>query len=76
MDREDIVTIAEGLRLIEAGVMKIQGVMRSRNIKSLQEVAAELIPLFKQDDDALSDTVVKHLDTGKKRKIRAAKKAR
>ncbi len=79
MEKEDIVAIAEGLRLIESGVMKIQGVMRSRNIKSLQEVAAELIPLFKQDDDALSETVVKHLDAGqprKKAKTAAGKKTR
>jgi hypothetical protein len=61
MDKQDIVAIAEGLRLIEAGVMKIQGVMRSKNIKSLEEVAAQLIPFFKKDDDALTDTVVKHL---------------
>jgi hypothetical protein len=63
MNKEDIVAIAEGLRLIETGVMKIQGVMRSKNIKSLQEVAAQLIPFFKQDDDALTETVVSHLET-------------
>ncbi len=61
MEKTDIMEIAEGLRLIEAGVIKIQGVMRSKNIKSLQEVAAELIPLFKQDDDALTESVVQHL---------------
>jgi hypothetical protein len=68
MDKEDIVAIAEGLRLIESGVMKIQSVMRSKNIKSLQEVAAQLIPFFKQDDDALTETVVSHLETVKSSK--------
>jgi hypothetical protein len=68
MDKEDIVAIAEGLRLIESGVMKIQSVMRSKNIKSLQEVAAQLLPFFKQDDDALTETVVSHLETVKSSK--------
>jgi hypothetical protein len=61
MEKQDIMEIAEGLRLIEDGVMKIQGVMRSKNIKSLHEVAAELIPFFKRDDDALTDSVIKRL---------------
>ena len=65
MDKQDIIEIAEGLRLIEKGVMKIQGVMRSKNIKSLQEVAAELIPFFKQDDDALTESVIDHLEARK-----------
>ena len=62
MKKQDVMEIAEGLRLIEEGVMKIQGVMRSRNIKSLQDVAAELIPFFKEDDDALSESVIKRLN--------------
>jgi hypothetical protein len=62
MEKQDLMDIAEGLRLIEEGVMKIQGVMRSKNIKSLQEVAAELIPFFKADDDALTETVIKRLE--------------
>jgi len=62
MDKHDLMDIAEGLRLIEEGVMKIQGVMRSKGIKSLQEVAAELIPFFKADDDALTDSVIRRLD--------------
>jgi hypothetical protein len=66
MEQNDIVDIAEGLRLIEEGVMKIQGVMRSKNMKSLQEVAAQLIPLFQRDDDALTDTVISRLHTGDK----------
>lgn len=62
MEKQDLIDIAEGLRYIEKGVMKIQDVMRTKNIKSLQEVAAELIPLFKADDDALSDSVIKRLE--------------
>ena len=65
MQEQDIVTIAEGLRLIEEGVMKIQGVMRARNMKSIQEVAAQLIPLFQQHDDALTDTVISRLNSDK-----------
>ena len=63
MKKQDLMDIAEGLRLIEEGVMKIQGVMRSKNIKSLGEVAAELIPFFKADDDALTDSLIKRLDS-------------
>ena len=62
MEKQDLMDIAEGLRLIEEGVMKIQGVMRSKNIKSLQEVAAELIPFFKADDDALTESVIQRLE--------------
>ena len=62
MQKQDLMNIAEGLRLIEEGVMKIQGVMRAKDIKSLQEVAAELIPFFKADDDALTDSVIQRLD--------------
>ena len=65
MQEQDIVTIAEGLRLIEEGVMKIQGVMRARNMKSIQDVAAQLIPLFQQHDDALTDTVISRLNVTK-----------
>lgn len=65
MDKQDIIDIAEGLRLIEQGVMRIQTVMRSKNIKSLHEVAAELIPFFKQDDDALTESVIQRLETKK-----------
>lgn len=60
--KQDIVAIADGLRLIEEGVEKIQNVMRSRNFKSLQDVAAELIPFFKSDDDSLTDSIIKHLE--------------
>ncbi len=63
MEKQDLIDIAEGLRLIEEGVIKIQGVMRAKNIKSIQEVAAELIPFFKADDDALTESVIKKLET-------------
>jgi hypothetical protein len=63
MEKQDLIDIAEGLHLIEAGVMKIQGIMRAKNMKSIQEVAAELIPFFKADDDALTDSVIKKLKT-------------
>ena len=62
MDKQDLIKIAEGLRLIEKGVETIQGVMRERNMKSISEVAAQLIPVFKEDDDALSESVLKHLE--------------
>ena len=62
MEKQDLIDIAEGLHLIEAGVMKIQGIMRAKNMKSIQEVAAELIPFFKADDDALTDSVIKKLE--------------
>jgi hypothetical protein len=62
MDKQDIVNIAEGLRLIEMGVEKIQSVMREKKIKSLKDVAAELIPFFKEDEHDLADMVVKRLE--------------
>jgi hypothetical protein len=65
MDKQDVINIAEGLRLIEAGVVKIQGVMKDKKIKSLHDVAAELIPFFKEDDDALSDSVMRRLEMSK-----------
>lgn len=65
MQKQDLMDIAEGLRLIEEGVMKIQSVMRAKDIKSLQEVAAELIPFFQADDDALTESVIQRLDPKK-----------
>lgn len=62
MDKQDVIEIAEGLRLIEEGVEKIQGVMREKNMKSIKEIAAQLLPIFKADDDSLSESVIKHLD--------------
>jgi hypothetical protein len=61
MDKQDVLEIAEGLRLIEEGVAKIQTVMKEKKIRSIQEVAAELIPFFKKDDDSLSESVINHL---------------
>jgi hypothetical protein len=62
MERQDIITIAEGLRLIERGVEKIQSVMRDKKIKSLKEVAAELIPFFREDDHQITDDIIQHLE--------------
>jgi hypothetical protein len=62
MKKQDLIEIADGLRLIEEGVMKIQGIMRAKNMKSIQEVAAELIPFFKADDDALTESVIRKLE--------------
>jgi hypothetical protein len=62
MEKQDVIRIAEGLRLIEEGVETIQGVMKEKNIKSLKEVAAELIPFFKRDDDSLTDSIISHLE--------------
>lgn len=61
MNKQDIVRIAEGLRSIEEGVETIQAVMKTQNIKSLSEVAAELIPVFKADDDSLTDSIIARL---------------
>ena len=61
MDKKDVLAIAEGLRLIESGVERIQTVMREKKIKSLQDVAAELIPFFKKDDDSLTDSIIERL---------------
>lgn len=62
MERQDIVEIAEGLRLIEEGVERIQTVMRAKNMKSIKDVAAQLIPIFKADDDSLTESVIQRLD--------------
>lgn len=59
--REDVIRIAEGLKLIEEGVEKIQAVMRDKKIKSIKEIAAELIPVFKSDDESLSESVIERL---------------
>lgn len=59
--REDVMRIAEGLKLIEEGVETIQAVMRKKKIKSLKDIAAELIPVFKSDDDTLSESVITRL---------------
>jgi hypothetical protein len=61
MEEQDIIRIAEGLRLIEEGVETIQRVMKEKKIKSLKEVAAELIPFFKKDDDSLTESIISRL---------------
>jgi hypothetical protein len=59
--REDIIRIAEGLKLIEEGVERIQGVMREKRIRSLKDIAAELIPVFRSDDEELTESVIDRL---------------
>lgn len=61
VSRDDIIRIAEGLKLIEDGVEKIQGVMRRNKIKSIKDIAAELIPVFQSDDDSLSESIISRL---------------
>jgi len=61
MDKQAIVAIAEGLKQIEDGVEKIQSVMRAQNIKSIKDVAAELIPILKQNDDEINESIIRHL---------------
>ena len=62
MDKQAIVAIADGLKQIEDGVEKIQRVMREQNIKSIKAVAAELIPILKQNDDEINESIIRHLD--------------
>jgi len=61
MDKKAIVEIANGLKQIEDGVEKIQSVMREQNIKSIKDVAAELIPILKQNDDEINESIIEHL---------------
>ncbi len=62
MNKQAIVAIADGLKQIEDGVEKIQSVMREQNIKSIKDVAAELIPILKQNDDEINESIIRHLD--------------
>jgi len=62
MDKQAIVAIADGLKQIEDGVEKIQSVMRKQNIKSIKDVAAELIPILKQNDDEINESIIRHLE--------------
>jgi hypothetical protein len=62
MEKRDIIEIAAGLKLIEEGVEKIQRIMREQNIKSIREVAAELIPMLKADDDEINESILTHLE--------------
>ena len=65
MDKQDIITIADGLKMIEDGVEKIQSVMREKKIKSIKEVAAELIPMLKEDDHEINESIIEHLGKSK-----------
>ena len=58
MDKQAIIAIADGLKQIEDGVEKIQSVMREQNIKSIKDVAAELIPILKQNDDEINESII------------------
>jgi hypothetical protein len=62
MEKDDVIEIVEGLKLIEEGVAKIQTVMRQRKFKSLKDMAQELIPLFNKEDDSLTESVVSHFE--------------
>ena len=62
MNKQAIIDIADGLKQIEDGVEKIQSVMRQQNIKSIKDVAAELIPILKQNDDEINEAIIRHLD--------------
>jgi hypothetical protein len=62
MNKNSVIAIAEGLKQIEDGVEKIQRVMREENIKSIKEVAAELIPMLKADDDEINESIIEHLE--------------
>lgn len=61
MDHDDILKIAEGIRSIEKGVFLIQKVMKDKQIKSLSDVAASLIPMLEDHDNQLRDQIVKRL---------------
>jgi len=65
MDKQDVIAIADGLKMIEDGVEKIQSVMREKNIKSIREVAAELIPMLKEDDQEINESIIRHLENSK-----------
>jgi len=62
MDKQAIMAIADGLKQIEEGVEKIQSVMREQNIKSIKDVAAELIPILKKNDDEINESIIQHLE--------------
>jgi len=65
MDKQDVIDIADGLKMIEDGVEKIQSVMREKKIKSIREVAAELIPMLKEDDQEINESIISHLENSK-----------
>ena len=61
MDKRHVIAIAEGLKMIEEGVEKIQGAMRELNAKSIKDIAEQLLPIFQKDDDSLSGSIMKHI---------------
>ena len=65
MDKQDVIAIADGLKMIEDGVEKIQSVMREKKIKSIREVAAELIPMLKEGDHEINESIIRHLEKSK-----------
>ena len=65
MDKQNVIEIADGLKMIEDGVEKIQNVMREKKIKSIREVAAELIPMLKDDDQEINESIIRHLEKSK-----------
>ena len=62
MEKNDIIDIADGLRMIEEGVEKIQDVMRKTKMKSLKDIAVELIPVLRENDNSLTDSIMSRLD--------------
>ena len=65
MDKQDVIAIADGLKMIEDGVEKIQSIMREKKIKSIREVAAELIQMLKEDDQEINESIIRHLENSK-----------
>ncbi len=61
MDHDDILKIAEGIRSIEKGVAIIQKVMKNKQIKSLSDVAADLIPMLEDHENQLRDQIIRRL---------------
>jgi CBS domain-containing protein len=53
----DVATVDENTSMMKASI-----VMKEKKIKSLKDVAAELIPFFKKDDDSLTDSIISHLE--------------
>ena len=49
MDKQDVIAIADGLKMIEDGVEKIQSVMREKKIKSINQKSNQLPHDTKKD---------------------------
>lgn len=61
MEQNDVLKIAEGIRAIEKGVAIIQKVMKEKQIKSLSDVAADLIPILEDHDNQLKERIITQL---------------